>query len=225
MLLAYLGVIIVLSYLIGAVPIGALVAWVHRIDISQHGSGKTGATNVLRTVGRRAAALVLAGDFLKGSIAVAAARMLAPVFIPGGTVNLYGITVSVVTLGSALAAYAAVAGHIWSIYLRLAQGKWGGGRGIAPSLGATMVVSPWILLAAAVVGIPTMIITRYVSLASILGTVAASITVIVLVLTGQLDPAGLLFVLLGVFLIAAHRDNIERLRKGTERKLGERVKE
>ncbi|HYO48827.1 MAG TPA: glycerol-3-phosphate acyltransferase [Chloroflexia bacterium] len=224
MLLVYLGLVVALAYLIGAVPIGALVAWFHRIDISQHGSGRTGMTNVLRTVGRRAAALVLLGDFLKGSIAVGAARLLAPVLIPGGTVSLLGVTISAVMLGAGLAALAAVAGHVWSIYLRLVQGKWGGGRGISPALGAAMVVSPWIVLAAAVVGIPTMIISRYVSLASILGSIASSLTVILLVVTGQLDQMGLLLVLLGVFLIAAHRDNIERLLKGTERKLGERVK-
>lgn len=224
MLLVYLGIVVALAYMIGAVPIGALVAWFHRIDISQHGSGRTGTTNVLRTVGRRAAALVLVSDFLKGSIAVGVARLLAPVLIPGGTVSLLGVTMSAVTLGAVLAAFAAVAGHIWSIYLRLVQGKWGGGRGIAPALGATMVVSPWIVLAAAVVGIPTMIISRYVSLASILGTIAASLTVVLLVVTGQLDQMGLLFVLLGAFLIAAHRDNIDRLLKGTERKLGEQVK-
>jgi glycerol-3-phosphate acyltransferase PlsY len=200
------------------------VAWYHRIDISQHGSGKTGSTNVLRTLGRRAAGVVLLCDFLKGSLAVGAARLLAPVLIPGGNVNLLGVTVSAVTLGAVLAAFAAVAGHIWSIYLRLVQGKWGGGRGIATALGATMVISPWIVLAAALVGIPTMAISRYVSLASILGTIAASLTIILLVVTGQLDQMGLLFLLLGAFLIAAHRDNIKRLLKGTERKLGERVK-
>src|SRR5438477_3068869 len=126
--LFYLAVITIMAYLIGAIPMGVLVADRHRIDVSQHGSGKTGTTNVLRTVGRRAAALVLVGDFLKGSVAVLVARLVAENVLQGRA-SAGGYTISMVTLASVLAAAAAVLGHVRSIYLRFLQGRWRGGRG------------------------------------------------------------------------------------------------
>jgi len=225
MLFLYLISTALIAYLVGGVPVGALIARLNKIDISQHGSGKIGTTNVLRTVGRRAAALVLLGDFLKGAVAVLIARLGAGLFIQGdGRVNLLGFTLSVVTLASALAAGAAIAGHVWSLYLRLVHGKWHGGRGVATALGAAMVVNPLIVVAAVLVGVPVIAISRYVSLGSIMGAAAAGLAIILMVALGQMDVPSLLFIFLSIFIIVAHRDNIERLLKGTERKLGERVK-
>ena len=78
MIAIYVGIAI-LAYLIGGIPVGAIIARAKGVDIWKHGSGKLGATNVLRTIGRRAAALVLLGDFIKGSIAVWLARLIARV--------------------------------------------------------------------------------------------------------------------------------------------------
>jgi glycerol-3-phosphate acyltransferase PlsY len=221
----YLISTVLIAYLVGGVPVGTVIARLNNIDISQHGSGKIGTTNVLRTVGRRAAALVLLGDFLKGTVAVLIARLGAELFIQGdGRINLLGYTLSVVTLASALAAGAAIAGHVWSPYLRLLHGKWQGGRGVATALGATMVINPLIVVAAVLVGMPVIAITRYVSLGSIMGAAAAGLAIILMVAMGQMDTPSLLFIFLPIFIIMTHRDNIERLLKGTERKLGERVK-
>jgi glycerol-3-phosphate acyltransferase PlsY len=204
---------------------GVLVADANKVDIHAHGSGKMGTTNVLRTVGRRAAALVLVGDFLKGSLAVAVARLIVAIFAQGsGRLELFGLGFQVVTLATVLAALAAVAGHVWSIYLRVLQGRWRGGRGVATAMGAAFVANPLIVVAALAVGIPTIIISRYVSLGSILGAAAAGLAIILLVLLGWMDGLSLLFISVCVFIILAHRDNIERLAKGTERKLGEQVK-
>jgi glycerol-3-phosphate acyltransferase PlsY len=223
MLLVYLWIAL-LAYLIGAVPIGAIVAHFQGVDIRQHGSGKTGTTNVLRTIGRRAAALVLLGDFLKGSIAVWAGQFIAGASAPGASVSWLDDRVSVITLASAIAASAAIIGHVWSVYLRIVTGKWSGGRGVATALGAMLAFNPWICLVTLAVGIPTIIISRYVSLGSIVGSVAGILAIVLLVLFGQLNALSLLFAALGVFIIAAHRDNIARLLKGTERKIGERAK-
>lgn len=224
-MLLYLAITTIVAYLIGAVPIGAIVARLNGVDITEHGSGKTGTTNVLRTVGRRAAALVLAGDFLKGSLAVLVARLVSNALIPNvGTVHLLGLSVQSATLASLLAAAGAVGGHVWSLYLRLITGKWSGGRGVATAQGAMLVVNPLILLIGLVVGIPTVFISRYVSLGSILGAGAAGLGIIAFVAVGQMDPLAILFIFLSVFIIAAHHDNIRRLLKGTERKLGERAK-
>jgi glycerol-3-phosphate acyltransferase PlsY len=224
MLLTF-GLILVVAYLIGGIPMGVLVADANKVDIQSQGSGKMGTTNVLRTVGKRAAALVLAGDFLKGTLAVLVARLIVSIFLGGaGRVEVAGFTVQVITLASVLAALASVAGHVWSIYLRVLQGRWRGGRGAATAMGAAFVVNPLIVVAALGVGIPTILISRYVSLGSILGTVAAAVAIVLLVLFGWLDALSLLFISVCVFIILAHRDNIERLSKGTERKIGERVK-
>lgn len=223
MLFIYIA-IAVLAYFIGAVPVGAVVAHFQGVDMRRHGSGKLGATNVLRTVGRRAAALVLLGDFLKGSVAVWAAQIIAGGFAPGARVTWLDDRVSVITLASAVAAAAAISGHVWSVYMRIITGEWSGGRGVATGLGCMVAVNPWITVVALAVGIPTIIISRYVSLGSIMGSVASVIAILLLVIIGQMNALSLLFILLGVFVILAHRDNIERLLKGTERKIGDRAK-
>jgi acyl phosphate:glycerol-3-phosphate acyltransferase len=221
----YFVIAVVVSYLIGAAPIGALVAASRKIDIAQHGSGKMGSTNVLRSVGRRAAALVLLGDVLKGVVAVLLVKLLAPLFVDGdGRFELAGFSVSILTIASLLATAGAVFGHVMSIYLRLVYGKWHGGRGVATAIGALLVVNPLVILAAAAVGVPAVIVSRYVSLGSILGALAGSAAVILLVALGQMDVLSLLFVVVGAFIVIAHRDNIQRLLNGTERKLGDRAK-
>jgi glycerol-3-phosphate acyltransferase PlsY len=223
MAIVYLG-IAVLAYLIGALPIGGMVAGLKRIDIRQHGSGKLGTTNVLRTIGRRAAVLVLVGDFLKGSLAVWVGRLLAQSFAPNARVSWFDDSFSVLTIASVVAALAAIAGHVWSIYMRLWTGKWSGGRGVATALGAMLVFNPWITLVAVAVGVPTIIISRYVSLGSILGAVAGGLGIILAVVLGYMPVLSLLFVSIAAFVIIAHRDNIERLLNGSERKIGDRAK-
>jgi glycerol-3-phosphate acyltransferase PlsY len=225
MIALYFGIAVVVSYLIGALPVGAMVAASRKVDIAKHGSGKMGTTNVLRTVGRRAAVLVLVGDVLKGVVAVLLVRLLAPLFISGdGRFELLGFSVSILTVASLLATVAAVLGHVMSIYLRLVYGKWHGGRGVATAIGAFFVVNPLVVLVALAVGVPVMLISRYVSLGSILGALAGSFAVILLVAMGQMDVLSLFFVVVGAFIVIAHRDNIQRLLNGTERKLGERAK-
>ncbi len=225
MIFLYIAAITLLSYLIGGTPVGSIVARINKVDISSQGSGKTGSTNVLRSVGRRAAAVVLLGDFLKGSIAVLVGRFLAVTLMPGEErLSFAGISFQLLTLISLISAAAAVAGHVWSIYLRLSQGKWQGGRGVATALGAALVVNPWVVVVAVLVAVPTIFISRYVSLGSILGAAAGGLSIVLMVLLGQMDPLSILFIFLAIFIIAAHRDNIERLLKGTERKIDDRLK-
>ncbi|HET9496135.1 MAG TPA: glycerol-3-phosphate acyltransferase [Chloroflexia bacterium] len=225
MMALYFILAIVVSYLIGALPIGAMVAASRKIDIAKHGSGKMGSTNVLRTVGRRAAALVLLGDVAKGAVAVLLVRLLAPLFISGdGRFEVVGFSMSLLTIASLLASAGAVLGHVMSLYLRIVYGQWHGGRGVATALGALLVVNPVVVLVAVGVGVPVIVVSRYVSLGSILGALAGSLAVILLVAFGQMDVLSLLFVVIGMFVVIAHRDNIQRLLNGTERKLGERAK-
>lgn len=207
-----LGVLIVGSYLLGAVPWGLLVSLRLGRDLRQHGSGKTGATNALRVVGRRAAAVVFLLDAAKGIIPVLVARAL-----PWPDDTWLGIA-----MGGA--AVAAIVGHCWSLWIRLFSGKWGGGRGVATAVGVMIMVHPLAALIGFGVGIGVILVSRYVSLGSIVGVSVGLLSLGVLVFAQQIPlwffPWGLIA---GLLVVILHRDNIERLLKGTERKLGQRV--
>lgn len=192
------------AYLLGSVPTGYLVArHSGNVDLLQYGSGKTGATNVLRAVGKKAAAAVLLGDYAKGIVAILVARL-----ITGGD-----------PVADLLAGLAAIAGHNYSPFLRFK-----GGRGVSTGVGTLSVIAPAAMLVAALLFASTIYLTRYVSLGSILGAVSAPICILVLVLAFHQPPMHLLYGLVGAaFVVVGHHDNIGRLLRGTERKLGERV--
>jgi glycerol-3-phosphate acyltransferase PlsY len=194
----------VVGYLLGSIPTGMIVARVYRnVDLTAYGSGRTGATNVLRTLGRGAAAVAFAGDFLKGALAVALVKfVIAP---ENAWIEM-------------IAALAAVLGHTYSVFIGFK-----GGRGVVTGFGASVVAAPVPIMAAFLTGIALIAITRYVSLGSVIGALLAGL---LMCWVGYIhsDPAWALWgVLLGGFVILAHKDNIERLRAGTERKLGERA--
>src|SRR5689334_24894365 len=135
-----------------------IVARVYRnVDLTAHGSGRTGATNVLRTLGPGAAAVAFAADFLKGVIAVLLVNLL------------FGVEPWL----QLLATLAAVLGHTYSPFLRFR-----GGRGVVTGLGATAVAAPVLMLVAFAVGVVLVAITRYVSLGSVVGTLVGAILLI-----------------------------------------------
>ena len=195
------GVVTLLAaYLVGAFPTGAIVAWAHGVDLTRRGSRRTGATNALRVLGKRAAIGILLGDALKGVLAVLLARRL----VRG-------------TWAPPLAGLVAMAGHTYSLFL---GGK--GGRGVATGLGVLLALSPAALLVAAAAGVGTIAATRLVSLGSLAGALAGAAALAMQAARGRVPRAHLLFVVGGAsFLIYSHRDNIERLLAGTERRLGQ----
>ena len=181
-----------------------VVARVYRnVDLTAYGSGRTGATNVLRTLGRGAAAVAFAGDFLKGALAVALVKfVIAP---DNAWIEM-------------IAALAAVLGHTYSVFIGFK-----GGRGVVTGFGASVVAAPVPILVAFVIGIALIAITRYVSLGSVVGALLGALLMCLVAYINS-NPAWAMWgVLLGGFVILAHKDNIERLRAGTERKLGERA--
>ncbi len=192
---------LLLAYLLGAFPTGALVARLYGVDLTQYGSRRTGATNALRVLGKPAAVLVLGGDVLKGMLAVwLAGRLVAqPSARP-------------------LAALAAIVGHTYSIFL---GGR--GGRGVATGLGGLAMLSPAALLVGAVGAIGTIAATRYVSLGSLVGAALGGAALTCQVLRGRAPASVLLYAVGGAgFIYYTHRDNIGRLLAGTERRLGQR---
>jgi len=194
-----------LGYLLGAIPFGLLVGRLTRgIDLRDYGSHRTGATNALRTLGLRAAALVFVLDVGKGVVAVLLVRAL----FAGDPL---------VDWSAALAGFAAIVGHNWSIFIRFT-----GGRGVATSAGALGAMSPWTIVILAPIVIGLIWRTRYVSLGSITGGLLAPVITALLWTAGLASVPAIGYALAsGLLVTAAHADNIARLRAGTERKVGQ----
>jgi glycerol-3-phosphate acyltransferase PlsY len=193
----------VVGYLLGSIPTGMIVARVYRnVDLTAYGSGRTGATNVLRTLGSGAASIAFAGDFLKGLLAVVLVRVL----------------IGDSPWAELIVAIAAVLGHSYSVFIGFK-----GGRGVVTGLGATIVAAPVLMLIAFATGALLVAVTRYVSLGSVVGAGLGGLLLCGLAATTGEPAYALWGVLVGGFIIAAHKDNIQRLIAGTERKLGERA--
>ncbi len=199
------AIVVVCGYLLGSIPSGMIVARVcGGVDLRTYGSGRTGATNVLRTLGKGPAAVVFAGDFLKGVVATLLAFQVA-----GGD-----------PWAGLLAALAAVAGHTYSPFIGFK-----GGRGVTTGLGATLVGAPHLMLAALALGLLLVWTTRYVSLGSVVGSSVGGLLLVGNAIVTQ-NPAWAVWgILVGGFIVVAHRDNIRRLVDGTERKLGEQARQ
>lgn len=201
MIQALVGILV--GYLAGAIPTGAVVGRLGGVDLTQVGSRRTGATNVLRTLGPGAAAVVFLGDLFKGSLAML----------------LVGAIFDRDPLGVALTGTAAVFGHCYSPFIGFK-----GGRGVTTGLGGLLVLSWPAGLLGLLVGAVAIAATRYVSLGSILGTVVGSIALLVGVFAYSLPwPYAIFALVVGIFIVVAHRDNIQRLLGGTERKLGQKA--
>ena len=194
----------VVAYLLGSIPTGIIVARLYgNVDLTAHGSGRTGATNVLRTMGKRAAAIAFAGDFVKGLLAVAVVHL---VIAPDNA------------WADLIAAIASVLGHSYSVFIGFK-----GGRGVVTGFGATIVAAPQLMLIAFAVGALFVAVTRYVSLGSVIGATVGGLLLCWLAVATAEPAYAVWGVLVGGFIVAAHKDNIERLLAGTERKIGERA--
>jgi glycerol-3-phosphate acyltransferase PlsY len=192
---------VLLGYLLGAIPSGLIIGkLVKNVDLRDYGSGKTGATNALRTLGAVPAVLVILMDLLKGLVAIFVAYLLT------GSVA-----------AECLAGLAAAIGHNWPIYAGFR-----GGRGVLVSYGIFWVLCWPAALISSAIGMLVIAISRFVSLGVLVGTVIALAAVVPFVVTGHFSPWILLYTTLGSALIVVrHRDNIDRLRAGTEPKLGQ----
>jgi acyl phosphate:glycerol-3-phosphate acyltransferase len=183
------------AFLIGSIPTGLIIAHARGINLQQTGSGNIGATNVLRTTGKWPALLTLAGDILKGVIAAAAGRYFfagQPVY--GGLVGLF-----------------AIIGHDFSIFL-----KFKGGKGVATSLGVLAVYAPQTCLLTTIIWIMTLLITRYSSLGALVSFGMLPFSILLLGSKKQLP----IVLVMSVLLFVKHKDNIIRLIRGTEPRVG-----
>lgn len=193
----FLVIAVVVGYLLGSLPFGYLVARAHGVDIFKAGSGNPGATNVRRVLGARAGNTVFALDVLKGAVA-AGWPLLPMLHVPD--VRLMGLA----------GVIAAVLGHSFSIFT-----KFKGGKGVATAAGGLVVLMPVSCAIGAAVWALTVMVTRYVSLGSILAAVAVPLSSW---LRGNPLPLNIVATVVGLFVIVRHRENIKRLLNGTENK-------
>lgn len=186
-----------LAFLLGSLPTGLLIAKVKGIDLKSSGSGNIGATNVLRTAGKWSALLTLLGDCLKGAAAVLLARYLNAGLFFEGVIGLF-----------------AVLGHNFSLFL-----KFRGGKGVATSLGVLIIYSPQIGVFTIIIWLMTVLISRYSSLGALVSF--GLMPLIALVFESPWKMPVLLIMTMMIFL--RHRENIRRLARGTESKVGARA--
>jgi glycerol-3-phosphate acyltransferase PlsY len=201
---------LVLSYLLGAIPVAYLVARLNQVNIFEVGSGNMGTTNVLRAVGPVMGMLVLLLDVLKSALAVVVARMLVPQ--PYDTITL-------------LAAIVAIAGHNWSVFAWMVTGKLRGGKGAASAMGTAIMILPvWVIVACVVMFVSIVAKTRLMSLGVLVTVVIGSMMAFTSMFLGQTPMIYAVYILaLDGLIFYRFRSNIQRLRAGNERRVGDRA--
>ena len=216
MIIAKFVAVVIFGYLLGSIPFGLLVGRRSaKVDVRQYGSGKTGATNVLRTAGKKAAALVVTLDVSKGVLAV----LFAGLIVRGDylVVGEFGLGMLVAQV---LAASAAIIGHIFPVFL-----KFKGGRGVAPFFGGLIALCPPAALFGGEILIIGAGLTKFASLGSIAGVVGTYAILVPLTIMHGFPIEYLAYALIGtIIIIVMHRDNIVRLIKGKELKLGQKAR-
>ena len=187
------AIAILIGYLLGSCPFGYWAGRLRGVDLREHGSGNTGGTNAVRVLGPRIGITVIVLDVLKGTAAVAVGAAL------GGTGTMV------------LAGAAAVAGHLYPLFLGFR-----GGKAVATGAGVLIALVPAIVAGAFVLWLAVALTTRYVSVASMTAAVAVAVAVIA---TGQPWPVIAFAVGGAAVVVWRHRPNIQRLRAGTEHRV------
>ncbi len=193
------GIVIILAYLAGAVPFGLLITKVFSgVDVRSVGSGNIGATNVLRAAGKKAAALTLIADCLKGLVPALLVKLL-----------LQDDALAVLT------GIAAVLGHNFPVFLGFR-----GGKGVATSYGVILALTPWLGLVCLLLWLGAALIWRYSSLSALVSFLAYPF--MIFSTYPESKALGSLALFLAGMIYYRHRENIKRLFEGTESKIGQK---
>jgi glycerol-3-phosphate acyltransferase PlsY len=215
MIIAKFLLVAVIGYILGSIPFGLIVSKLQaRVDVRDYGSGHTGGTNVLRTLGRKAFVMVAAGDVVKAASAV----LLAGVIIGHGNLAVGHLNFGILA-GRSLAGVCAILGHIFPVFAGFK-----GGRGVSTFIGGLAAICPVAALFGGEILIIGAGLSGFASLGSITGVVSAYAIMIPLTVIYGVPIEYLFYVLIGALIILiAHRDNIKRLLAGQERKLDQKA--
>ncbi len=183
----------IIGYVLGNIQTGILVGRLSGADPRKSGSGNSGATNVLRVLGRRSAALTLVGDMLKGVIASVLGLLLA-----GHD-------------GGMIAALAVIVGHVWPVFFGFK-----GGKGAATAIGSLAVLFPLYALIMVIAGVAVLLVTKMVSAGSMLGAVVFAVLAVISGIRAGNAWQCVFAVLMAAIVCYAHRANIRRIVKGEE---------
>ena len=186
-----------IAFVCGSIPSAYIAGKLNGVDLREHGSGNLGATNVVRVLGPRIGAAVFAIDVLKGFLPVYFLPSLAGTLRPGAWALAFGV--------------AAIAGHVKPIFL---LGR-GGGKGVATAAGVFAALAPLPSLITFALWLAVFLATRYVSMASLAGTVALPLSILFVYRDGT-SPVFVASCLIALFVVWTHRANIGRLRRGDE---------
>lgn len=200
---AQYAAVLPLAYLLGSISWGyMLLQWRMGVDVREYGSGRTGMSNVLRTGGAKAAAVVLTLDIAKGVIAVVIARAVI------GT-----------TAAEVAAALIVLVGHNWPVFLQFK-----GGRGILTALGGLVIMAPLPAILATATFLAVVGLSRYISLGSVIGVMIGALSVLGLALADVHSDTYMVYGFIAcAMIIWQHRDNIQRIRRGSERRIGQQA--
>jgi len=215
MMIAKFVAVVIVAYLLGSIPFGLIIGKLKSgVDIREQGSGKTGATNLMRVAGTKFGVLALVLDVVKAAVAV----ILATVIISrdSGVLTIGDVSIYWQHVAQVVAGLAAVAGHNWPVFA-----KFKGGRGVTAYFGTVFALFPPAgILGAEVVAIAALR-SRHMSVGSLLGALATLCLMLPLTIIYKLLPP--IYLVYGsvvtALIVYQHRDNIKRLRQGTERRL------
>jgi glycerol-3-phosphate acyltransferase PlsY len=214
MMIAEFIAVVVIAYLLGSIPFGLIIGKLKSgVDIREHGSGKTGATNLMRVAGTKLGVLTIVLDVVKATVAV----ILAAVIIgrDSGVLAIGGVSIYWQHIAQVVAGLAAVAGHTWPVFA-----KFKGGRGVTAYFGTLFAIFPPAGIFGAEVIAIAALRSRHMSLGSLLGALAACCLMIPLTILYNFPPIYLAYgLVVTALLVYQHQDNIKRLRQGTERRL------
>ena len=211
MIVAKFVAIVVIAYLLGSIPFGLIISKLTSgVDVRKYGSGKTGATNVMRTTGTKFGVLTLVLDVAKAAGAVILAKALVGSnILPIGAISLNW------QIAQVMAGLAVVAGHNWPVFA-----KFKGGRGVTAYFGTLFAIFPPAGIFGAEVLAISALRSRHMSTGSILGALAAWCLMVPLTIAYNFPPIYLAYGLIVIaLLVYQHRDNMKRLQQGKERRL------
>ena len=195
-------VVVILAYILGAIPFGVVVAKTVQKDLTRSGSGNIGAANAFRTLGAKQGAIVLLADVLKGTVACLLAHIaLVPVFA--------------IPIMKAILGFLAILGHNYSVFRGFK-----GGKGIATTFGVVLALNPKVALLAALVWVTCVALTKYPSVGSL--TAVTALPILMALEGGDLSAIAFSVVAAG-FAFFRHKANIERLKQGRELRYDEQA--